>query len=64
MLDVEMGQERNNKVQNCVTTEEVTEKPTVVITQSLLLARELKKVPLGEWENLMETKNLLQINQI
>ena len=45
MLDPGTGQEQNNKVLNCVTTVKFIEKPNVVVTQRVLLVRELHETP-------------------
>ena len=47
MLSAETGQEQN-KVLNCITTEEVIEKLTVVMAERLVLVPELKEVTVGE----------------
>ena len=48
LLDLEMEEELVDELPNCMMTEEVTEKTTMVIMERRLLVPELKEAPKGE----------------
>ena len=60
-MDVETEYELTDEVPICMVTEEVVEKPTMVVPEKLLLVPELKGAPVGKP---LKRRNWLQVNKM